>query len=136
MDKYLTSHGYKLYCGSTKLGKLYHDDTVHTIKGVEHLYKVVVDRYKLEKENSNLRQESCTTNHFKTLLKDQCKKFPTALTFDYLELINDGVLSEDKLDSFFHPELVQLIDSMTTSKKSETTSSSQLYSNMKNYEFT
>ena len=65
MDKYLISHGYKLYCGSTKLGKLYYDDRVHPIKGVQHLYKVVVGNYKLEKENNNLRQLSRSTNYLK-----------------------------------------------------------------------
>ena len=53
MDKYLVSNGYKMYCGSTKLGTLYYDAGIHTTKEVEHLYKVVVDKYKLEKENNN-----------------------------------------------------------------------------------
>lgn len=51
MDKYMTCNGFKSYCSITKLGKLYLNDKIHSDEGVIQLYKVVVDNYKLEKEN-------------------------------------------------------------------------------------
>lgn len=36
VDKYLSTNGYKSYCSVLKLGKLYFDDKVHTIQGIEH----------------------------------------------------------------------------------------------------
>ena len=113
MGKYLVSIGYKMYCGSTKLGKLYYDAGIHTTKEVEHLYKVVVDKYKLEKRKHK--------SHVHVVQTTSVLNFQQLVGFDY----------RDKLDSLILPEFVQLIDSMTTSKKSETTSSSQLYNSMR-----
>lgn len=57
MDKYLSYHGFKSFSGATKLGKLYYDETVHNTKGIEQIYKIVVDKYKLERENQNLKEQ-------------------------------------------------------------------------------
>lgn len=131
MDKYLTCNSFKLFCGSTRLGKLYYDERVHTMNGIERLYKVVVENYKLMKENTNLRQKSMSINDIKKMINDQCNKYPTASTFDYRSLVDNGILSEDKLQSYFNPELLKFIDEVTKSKKSGNTSTSQLYSDMR-----
>ncbi len=81
IDKYLTCHGFSAYCRVTKLGKLYYDNKVHSLIGIEHkiMYKVVVDKYKLEKENEALQEQKSILNikEIQGLIEDQCKKFPT-----------------------------------------------------------
>ena len=57
MDKYLNYHGFKSFCGVTKLGKLYYGETIHNIKGIEQICKIVVDKYKLERENQDLKEQ-------------------------------------------------------------------------------
>lgn len=90
IDKYLTRHGFSTYCGVTKLGKLFYDNKVHSLRGIEHVYKVVVDKYKLEKEKEALQEQQPLFNikEVQELTEDQCKKFPTTSKFDYCTLIN------------------------------------------------
>ena len=116
MDRYLSCHGFSTCCGVTKLGKLYFDNKVHHMKGIEHLYKVAVDKYKLEKENQALQEQKSILKiqEVQELIEDQCKKFPTASNFDYRILVNsDGSMDEDKLQGYFNPELLKLIDTLS-----------------------
>ena len=133
MDKYLTCHGFKSYCGVNKSGKLYYDDSIHNIKGVEHVYKLAVDKYKVEKENNILRdkESTITVKDLKQLIKDQCSKFPTSLHFDYRTLVTDGVMDDSKLEPYFNTKLIKFVDDITTSTKSEHTTHSQLYTDMR-----
>lgn len=64
-------------------------------------------------------------------LKKQCSKFPVSLKFDIRTLIKEGVMDENKLESYFDPDLVKFINTVTTSKKSERVQHSQLYTDMK-----
>lgn len=130
MDKYLSCHGFKSYCGVTKLGKLYYDERVHSLEGIEHIYKVVVDKYKLEglKEQKSILD----IKEVKRLIEDQCKRFPTAANCDFRTLVNsDGSMDEDKFGKFFNPELLKLIGKLTKSHKSEDKTPSKLYSDMR-----
>lgn len=134
MDKYLSYHGFKSFSGATKLGKLYYDETVHNTKGIEQIYKIVVDKYKLERENQNLKEQESILEikKVKGLIEEQCKKFPTASNFDYRTLVNsDGSMDEDKFESFFNPELLSLIGKLTKSQKSENKTPSKLYNDMR-----
>ena len=134
MDKYLNYHGFKSFCGVTKLGKLYYDETIHNIKGIEQIYKIVVDKYKLERENQGLKEQKSILDvkKVKGLIEEQCKKFPTASNFDYRTLVNsDGSLDEEKFESFFNSELLNLISKLAKSQKSENKTPSKLYNDMR-----
>ena len=79
--------------------------------GVIQLYKVVVDNYKLEKENEQIRQNESmyTISDLRKLIQDQCTKFPISSEFDYRTPVTDGVLDEQKVEAFFNPELLKLM---------------------------
>lgn len=86
VDKYLSTNGYKSYCSVLKLGKLYFDDKVHTLQGIEHIYKLAVENYKLQKENDSLRENE-SVHTVKNMIKKQCSKSPVSLKFDFRTLI-------------------------------------------------
>ena len=132
LDKYLSAHGLNSYHESTKLGKLFYDGSVHSADGIKHVYRVVVNNYKLNKENASLKEkDTLTPQSIHDMLKEQCTHFPKSSVFDYRTLIRDGCLDDDKIANVFDSKLVTLIDSITTSTCSKYATHSKLYSDMK-----
>ena len=70
------------------------------MKGIEQVYKVVVEKYKLGRISLKEQESIIDKKKVKRLIDDQCKKFPTASKFDYRTLVNsDGSMDEDKLEN-------------------------------------
>ena len=132
IDKYLTVNGLTSYQESRKLGKIYYDRSIHSLEGIKHVYKLVINNYKLNKENATLKEkEPITPQAIHDMVKEQCTQFPTSATFDYRSLIKDGYLDDNKLGSIFNSNLVTVIDNITTLDSSKRGTHSKLYSDMR-----
>ena len=79
---------------------------IHNSNAFPHIYNLLVEKYRNKKEADKLKSQ-VTIQDMNSMLKEQCSKFPTASKFDYRILIKDGILDEDKFNTYFNPELVQ-----------------------------
>ena len=62
------------------------------------------------------------------LIKKQTSRFPISRTFDYTQVIKDGSMD---LGSYFEPQLVEFIDTITRSTNSSKEKSSMLYEDLR-----
>ena len=105
---------------------------MHNSNGIKHVYKVIVNNYKLSKGNTSLKEKgTLTPQSIHSMLKEQCTRFSTSSVFDYRTLIKDGYIDDDKMAHIFDHKLVSLIESITTSTTSKYTTHSKLYSDMR-----
>ena len=132
LDKYLINNGFISFCGQNKLGKVYFDQKIHNSNAFPHMYNLLVEKYRNKKE-ADKQKSRVRIQDMNSMFKEQCSKFPTTSEFDYRILIKDGILDEDKFNTYFNPELVQLIGNLTKSEISKTAKHSQLYSDMRIY---
>ena len=82
-----------------KYGKIIYDREKFTSHSLNYIFKLKIEEWK---GNQSLRK----------LIKNQMARFPKSSNFDYTQLLSsEGTMS---LDSYFDPELVCIIDEITT----------------------
>ena len=95
----LTRNHYALFIPANTANnqrKIIYDEEKFTTHSLTYIFKMKMEEWK---DRQSLRK----------LIKSQTGRFPKSKTFDYSQL-----LSPDGLDAYFDPDLVSIIDSITT----------------------
>ena len=125
----MKKHSFSVYTPGTKrFGQAYFDKNIFTEKSVPYVFNQYTTinqlKAKLEKvESNNLNQQKV-----QQLVKEQAKAFPATRSFDYRTFVTEQRVMDDKvLDSFFKPDLIKLVENITTSDHGRYRPHSELY---------
>ena len=106
------ANGYTCYCPSKKSGIMYYDPSVLSDeKCVSLVYKIL--------NRSNNTDGAPDFERVRGMVKRQAALLPESGKFDYRTLFEEG--KECKLDKYFDSELMEVVDSVTTSDWSKHT---------------
>ena len=125
--KYLTSltkGRFKTYIppdGSDNLGRAIFDESKHSVHSLAFMFRIKRKEWGKQKTHIGFKD-------IQQLIKKQTSRFPTSRTFDYTQIIKDGSM---ELSSYFEPQLVQFIDTITKSTNSSKDKSSMLYEDLR-----
>ena len=112
--------GYCSYSESDRIGKLIYDETVYGPVAIKHVYKLHVNTWKLECKYEEVKSNALTPSSLQAMIKEQANKLPSSREFDYRSLLaQNGGIDEDKLNSYFNKDLLNLVDTITTSDTSK-----------------
>ena len=110
--------GYSSYSESDRLGKLIYDETVYGPVAIKHVYKLHVNTWKLECKYEEVKSNALTPSSLQVMIKEQANKLPSSREFDYRSLLaQNGGIEEDKLNSYFNKDLLNLVDTITHTSK-------------------
>ena len=125
LTKYLSSlsNGRFKMCippeGGDGLGRALFDESKHSIPSISCMFKMKKREWEGQRKQIGLKK-------LQQLIKKQTLRFPTSGTFDYTQTIKDGSM---ELNSYFEPELVQFIDTIT--KPTCSSNTSKLYQHLR-----
>ena len=128
LSAYLTimakKHAYKTYTQpATRYGRVLYNEHIFNSQSIPYIFNLKLRQWQMESELNKLRL-ACNSNlnvgNLQHLISEQAAKFPTSGKFDFRTLVpeNDQV-DENTLEAHFFPNLVQLVDNITTSDHSK-----------------
>ena len=125
MDTILKKYSFTIYAPqntSGKYGRVIYNDKVFNPKSIPYVFKLKLQQWTLEAEVDDLRaigSATVNTSKLRSLIKEQAAMFPDSHDFDYRTLAGaDGGISEHILDTYFNPQLFDLLQEATASEHS------------------
>lgn len=127
-SKYLSNltskHHFKVYApsnGNVSLGKAIYDERKFSFHSAAYAFKIKQEEWEKEKTHIGLKQ-------FQQLVKKQTFLFPNSKNYNYIQTIKKDTM---ELGTFFDPQLIQIIDTITTSTNASKKTCSPLYADLR-----
>lgn len=111
------------YCpDAKKYGRVYYNDKIFNPLSIPYEFKQHLENQKLVSEVEQLQKSSrLRSDKVREMVKNQTTLFPSSGKFDYrLIITDDGSINEAVLNNYFDKELIEFVDSITTSEHSKT----------------
>ena len=108
----LSKDRYKSYIqtGKYSLGKVIYDEQKFTEFSIPYIFKLKTEEWEKSKTHISLKK-------FQQLIRKQSNNFPTSFNYDFSKIISENFV---EFNALFDNELVNIIDSITTSTHSST----------------